>query len=105
MSRLLSISVNWAGIPAPYLLIDNVLSAHAGDWIRLSMEQWFVFSSLSAAELDAKIGSNFPAGVHYTIATLEPVAIAGRTSPWIWEWLNTKMGAQAASKFLGRVAP
>lgn len=95
MHRLYSLSVLWKHNLPRTVVLENLLTQNATDWIRFSGSQWYVWTQVPIKDLrNAMVGAIIVGEEQFIISSMETLAADGVSKRWIWDWLNDKMQRQ-----------
>lgn len=88
--RLYMISIRWVLTPAHPPLIDAILGLY-GDWVRYSIDTWFLWSDRKPSELRVQIMANMSQDDSVFIVPFEVTQAEGWIPHWIWNWFYERV--------------
>lgn len=91
MNQFIHVGFAFPGVPK-VLDLEPIITSVCDDWIRYSMTNWILWTSRDAKAIYSEIHQHVDTNDQLLVIPIEPNFCAGRLSPWIWDWINSKRG-------------
>ena len=92
MAKLYSITIRWIKTPATDDNAKRMAAAvgQAGDWIRLSVFSWFLWSEYTSTAIAEHLRAQLHPEDSIVIVAVDPNDASGWAPKWVWDWIAQK---------------